>query len=111
MKRLADHFEAYIYALYLDQGIDALGRFLGPIFVHSLYKGGQHFGFTLNKKEKVVSLEKEGRACKFSFLVVEAILHLLCCHVRYSTHREQLFPVSELTFKRPSFLPHLHQPN
>lgn len=35
--RLADNFEAYIYALYLDQGLDRVYEFLCPIFLKKLY--------------------------------------------------------------------------
>merc|ERR1712093_225996 len=50
-KRLADNFEAYIYALYLDQGMDALGRFLAPILLFYFYRQHESFGFKLKLKE------------------------------------------------------------
>lgn len=36
-KRLADTLEAYLYALCLDQGLDAAARWFCPILVKKLY--------------------------------------------------------------------------
>ena len=35
--RLADNLEAYLYALYLDQGLDVAARWIVPIFLKKLY--------------------------------------------------------------------------
>lgn len=58
--RLADNFEAYVYALYLDQGIETVYKFLCPIYVKKLYSQAKWLKIPLPTKKTVVDIADDG---------------------------------------------------
>lgn len=58
--RLADNFEAYIYALYLDQGMETVYDFLCPIFLKKLYSQAKQLDIPLPKQKCVTVIGENG---------------------------------------------------
>jgi dsRNA-specific ribonuclease len=58
--RLADNFEAYIYALYLDQGIETVYKFLAPIFLKKLYSQARQLEIPIPTQKIALELQPDG---------------------------------------------------